>query len=65
MIIIQPYKMEYQTVFAVKLKSLSIFVSASLLSISAFALVGGSVVDQADGSPGAGAAVTIKDNQAV
>ena len=51
--------------FEAKIKSLTIIVAATLLSISAFAQVGGTVVDQADGSPVARAAVTIKGNQAV
>ena len=51
--------------FEAKIKSITIIVAATLLSISAFAQVGGTVVDQADGSPVAGAAVTIKGNQAV
>ena len=65
MIILQPEKKENQKVFEAKIKSLTIIVAATLLSISAFAQVGGTVVDQADGSPVAGAAVTIKGNQAV
>ena len=55
-------KKENQKVFEAKIKSLTIIVAATLLSISAFAQVGGTVVDQADGSPVAGAAVTIKGN---
>ena len=51
--------------FEAKIKSLTIIIAATLLSISAFAQVGGTVVDQADGSPVAGAAVTIKGNQTV
>ena len=65
MIILQPEKKENHKVFEAKIKSLTIIVAATLLSISAFAQVGGTVVDQADGSPVAGAAVTIKGNQAV
>lgn len=55
MIILQPEKKENQKVFEAKIKSLTIIVAATLLSISAFAQVGGTVVDQADGSPVAGA----------
>lgn len=51
--------------FEAKIKSLTIIVAATFLSISTFAQIGGTVVDQADGSPVAGAAVTIKGNQAV
>lgn len=51
MIILQPEKKENQKVFEAKIKSLTIIVAATLLSISAFAQVGGTVVDQADGSP--------------
>lgn len=65
MLILQPEKKENQKVVEAKIKSLTIIVAATLLSISAFAQVGGTVVDQADGSPVAGAAVTIKGNQAV
>ena len=65
MLILQPEKKENQKVFEAKIKSLTFIVAATLLSISAFAQVGGTVVDQADGSPVAGAAVTIKGNQAV
>lgn len=51
MIILQPEKKEKQKVLEAIIKSLTIIVAATLLSISAFAQVGGTIVDQADGSP--------------